>query len=202
MMNQEKSRLMLFATIAAIVAVAGNFISASVLLQTESNSWLVFSAIAVGSSLLAAYVTLVASQKQSLEARKTKTRVFLSYAREDEEQVDKLYKKLQSEGFEPWMDVKNLTPGENWVRSTEQAIEDSNFLLAVISRNSIDKRGFVQTEIKFALDLASEESGQNARIIPVRLDNSSIPEPLSKFYAVNLFDANGFDKLVRAFQTI
>ena len=127
-MKTEKSNLMVFATIAAIVAVIGNFIAAAVLLQTKSNSWLIFSALAVGASLLAAYVTLTASQKQSIEASRTKARVFLSYVREDEEQVDALYKKLQKEGFEPWMDVKRLTAGENWITAIEQAVEDFGFL--------------------------------------------------------------------------
>jgi len=98
-MRTERSRLMVYAAIAAIIAVVANLIAASVLLKTTSHSWLIFSALGVGASLLAAYVTLIASQKQSLGASETKVRVFLSYAREDEERVDALYKRLQAEGF-------------------------------------------------------------------------------------------------------
>ncbi len=199
-MKTEKSNLMVFATIAAIVAVIGNFIAAAVLLQTKSNSWLIFSALAVGTSLLAAYVSLTASQKQSLEASRTKARVFLSYVREDEEQVDALYKMLQKEGFEPWMDVKRLTAGENWISAIEQAVDDSDFFLVLISKNSIDKRGFIQREMKFALDLLGQESSPNVRVIPALLDDSTVPEPLIKFPRVNLFEKNGFSKLVSALQ--
>lgn len=195
-MKTEKSNLMVFTTIAAIVAVIGNFIAAAILLQTKSNSWLIFSALAVGASLLAAYVTLTASQKQSLETSITKARVFLSYVREDEEQADALYKRLQKEGFEPWMDVKRLTAGENWISAIEQAIDNSDFFIVLISKNSIDKRGFIQREMKFALDLLSRESSQKIRIIPARLDNSPLPEPLTKFHEINLFQENGFSRLV------
>jgi hypothetical protein len=195
-MKTEKSNLMVFATIAAIVAVIGNFIAAAVLLQTKSNSWLIFSALAVGASLLAAYVTLTASQKQSLEASRTKARVFLSYAREDEEQVDALYRRLQKEGLEPWMDVKRLTAGENWISAIEQAVEDTDFFLALISKNSIDKRGFIQREMKFTLDLLGQESRSNIHVIPALLDDTAVPEPLKTFHRVNLFEEKGFSELL------
>ena len=200
-MRIEKSTLMIFATVAAVIGVTGNFIYASVLLQTKSNSWLVFSAIAVGASLLAAFVTLIASQKQTAEVSKTKARVFLSYAREDEEQVDSLYKSLQGEGFEPWMDVKNLTAGENWISAIEQAVEDSDFFIALISKNSIDRRGFIQREMKFSLDSLSQKAGSNTYIIPVRLDNTRVPEPLTEFHWVNLFEDRGFPELINMLKT-
>ena len=63
---------MVYAAIAAIVGVAGNFIAASIILQTKSNSWLIFSALGVVASLLAAYFTLIASQKKTLEVSNTK----------------------------------------------------------------------------------------------------------------------------------
>src|SRR5258706_1289619 len=148
-----KSSITIFAAIAAIIGVIANLISASVLLKTSSNSWLIFSAIAVGASLLAALITLIGSQKQSPKASKSKGRVFLSYASEDEERVGLLYKRLQAEGFEPWMDVERLTAGENWISAIDRAIENSDFLVALISKNSLDKRGFMQKEMKFVLDL-------------------------------------------------
>jgi len=199
-MRSEKSRLMIYAAIAAFTGVIANLISASVLLRTSSNSWIIFSALAIGASLLAAYVTLIASQRRSLEASKSKGRVFLSYAREDEERIEVIYKGLQAEGFEPWMDVKRLTAGENWIRGIEHAIENSDFLVALISKNSLDKRGFIQKEMKFVLDLLGQKSRRNIRIIPALLDNSKVPEPLTKFHRVNLFEENGFSKLVGALQ--
>src|SRR5690348_18341319 len=48
--------------------------------------------------------------------------VFLAYAREDREVVERLYDALSGSGFGPWMDVRRLLPGQNWPRSIETAI--------------------------------------------------------------------------------
>ena len=53
---------------------------------------------------------------------KAKAQVFLSYARPDEEEVAKLYQELSDAGFKPWMDTKDILPGENWRLSIHRAI--------------------------------------------------------------------------------
>ena len=43
---------------------------------------------------------------------KKPTQVFLSYAREDRARVEAIYDSLYMEGFKPWMDTREINPGE------------------------------------------------------------------------------------------
>jgi hypothetical protein len=84
---------------------------------------------------------------------KAAAQIFLSYAQEDEEEVGNLYQKLSAAGFKPWMDKKDILPGEQWKPCIQKAIRGSDFFLVCLSANSIDKRGWIQKEIKQVLDI-------------------------------------------------
>jgi hypothetical protein len=60
--------------------------------------------------------------------------IFLSYAREDRQKVESLYQRLSDAGFRPWMDIKNILPGEKWQRSIQHALQQSQFFLACLER--------------------------------------------------------------------
>jgi len=42
---------------------------------------------------------------------------------------------LKAEGFEPWMDKKDLIPGQNWQREIPLALKASALVLIFLSRN-------------------------------------------------------------------
>jgi hypothetical protein len=71
----------------------------------------------------------------------------LSYARQDKDKVEKLYRDLSSAGFDPWMDTKSILPGEDWPFTIKKAIRESDLFLACISEGSINKRGVLQKEL-------------------------------------------------------
>jgi hypothetical protein len=98
-------------------------------------------------------------------------RVFISYAREDAHIAQRLYSDLEQAGVVPWLDTENLLPGQNWRTAIEQAINMSTYVLALLSSNSITKDGFIQKELKIALDLLDEVSETKIFVIPVRLDD-------------------------------
>src|SRR5256885_4682274 len=79
-------------------------------------------------------------------------RIFLSYARADEAAVRSLYDRLNESGFTPWMDVKDIHPGEDWSFAIQEAIRDCDFFILCLTPNSVGRRGFLQREIKTALD--------------------------------------------------
>lgn len=122
--------------------------------------------------------------------------LFFCYAREDEEYVDKLYEKLSLEGFKPWMDKQDIVPGENWKLSIQKAIKNSDFFLIFLSTKSVNKRGFLQREIKNALDLWQEQLENDIYLIPIRLEECKVPPNLSEFQWVDLFETNGIQKLI------
>lgn len=122
-------------------------------------------------------------------------KIFLSYAREDSRQVEELYLFLSNAGFEPWMDKHNIFPGEDWRESIQHAIETSDFFLACMSPNSVDKRGIVQKEIRTALDAVEGMLESDIYLIPVRLEECQIPGRLKKYQWVDLFEIDGWSKL-------
>ncbi|MFL6211127.1 MAG: TIR domain-containing protein [Pyrinomonadaceae bacterium] len=127
--------------------------------------------------------------------------VFLSYAREDRENVRLLYKKLQEAGFTPWMDVEDLLPGQDWELEIEKAIKKSDFALVCLSNLSTNKQGYIQKEIKIALDVLDMMPEGGVYLIPARLDECRVPNRLNKQQWVDLFVDGGFEKLGEALRT-
>jgi outer membrane protein assembly factor BamB len=130
----------------------------------------------------------------------TTVQIFLSYAREDEEKVDQLYQQLSAAGFKPWMDKRDILPGERWKSSIPRAIRQSDFFMACLSKKSVSKRGLLQREIRGALDIWQEKLEDDIYLIPVRLEDCPVPESLCDFQWVDLFEEQGWTRLVRAIQ--
>jgi hypothetical protein len=124
----------------------------------------------------------------------------LSYAKEDRDRVEELYDKFTDEGYKPWMDQRDLFPGEKWKLKIEQAIRQSDFFLAFLSTNSVTKRGYIQKEIKRGLEIWEEKLDSDIYLIPVRLEECIMPDSLSQVQWVNLFDANGWNMLLKAIE--
>ncbi len=134
-----------------------------------------------------------------MEAKpEAKPRIFISYAREDRAIVDHLYENLSAAGFSPWMDQYGILPGEDWKYAIKQAIRSSDFFLACLSRNSTSKRGYLQREIRNALDVLEERLEGDIYLIPIRLEDCELPEPLTRFHSVDLFKENGWAQLLKA----
>ena len=124
--------------------------------------------------------------------------IFLSYSSDDKDKVEILYNKLLDKGFKPWMDKKDLLGGENWDVRIKKAMRNSDFCLICLSKNSVSKRGFLQREIKVALDLWKEKLETDIYLIPVRLDDCEIPEALAAFQWIDLFKDEGWADVKKA----
>jgi hypothetical protein len=129
-------------------------------------------------------------------------RIFLCHASEDKARVREVYHRLRAiEGLEPWLDEEDLLPGQNWTREIPRALQTSDFILIFFSRNSVAKRGYVQREMKLALDALQELPEGTIHTIPVRLDDCEVSENFQHYHWANLFEPNGFDHIVRAIRT-
>ncbi len=131
-------------------------------------------------------------------------RIFLCHCSGDKPAVRKLYGRLKADGFLPWLDEKDLIPGTKWREVIPKVVRESDVVLVCLSETSITKNGYVQKEIKFALDEADEKPDETIFIIPVRLAEVGVPERLSQWQWVNLFQSDGnesedgYDNLARA----
>ncbi len=127
--------------------------------------------------------------------------VFISYAREDKGHADKVFQRLRIVGAEPWLDTYSILPGQNWRHAIRKAIEDSRVFLALMSSASIDKQGYVQRELRQALDILGEFPPESIYLIPVRLDECRPKhERLADLQWVDLFPEfeAGFSRILGA----
>lgn len=123
------------------------------------------------------------------QARKSKS-IFLSYAREDENKASKVYDVLNNRGHKPWMDKRELVAGQDWKLEIRKAIERSQYFVALLSKKSVGKRGFVQKEIRFALDVLGEIPIGQIYFIPVRLEQCEVPQVIRDLHWIDLTDDN------------
>jgi hypothetical protein len=125
-------------------------------------------------------------------------RIFLAYVREDQKPAERLYDDLEGAGFSPWMDVRKLVAGQNWPRALEGAIETSDFFIACFSRNSVNRWGGFQAEIRYALDCARRIPLDEAFVVPLRLEECRVPRSIQReLHWVDLFPdwEKGVDRL-------
>jgi hypothetical protein len=127
-------------------------------------------------------------------------RVFLCHASGDKPVVRTLYERLVGDGIDAWLDKEKLLPGQNWQMEIPKAVTNSDVVIVCLSSQSVTKEGFVQKEIRFALDVADEKPDGTIFIIPARLENCDVPERINKFQWVDLFSADGYDWLLKALQ--
>jgi outer membrane protein assembly factor BamD (BamD/ComL family) len=125
-------------------------------------------------------------------------RVFLCHASGDKPPVRDLYKRLVAEGVDAWLDQEKLLPGQDWRLEIPRAVKEADVVVVCLSNKSVTKEGYVQKEIKFALDIAEEKPEGTIFLIPARLEDCVVPERLSRWQWVDLYEENGFVRLLRS----
>jgi len=69
----------------------------------------------------------------STKERSRIVQIFLCHANEDKPQVREVYRRLKTEGFEPWLDEENLVGGQLWRQEIPKALRASDFILIFLS---------------------------------------------------------------------
>ncbi len=116
-------------------------------------------------------------------------RIFISYAREDSLVADRLYDTLSLHAqLHPWLDSKKLQPGDDWKRVILNQIDSSDYVLLLLSSHSVSKTGFVQREVREALERALTRPPGKQFILPVRVDEClSAHDELLQLHHLDLF---------------
>ncbi len=129
-------------------------------------------------------------------------RVFISYARQDSILAAELANALRGVGFDPWLYAEQLRPGDRWLSEVEKALENAEFVVAIITPHS-SKSEMVQRELEHALVA-------NRYIVPVyageSLDDSDsiLPWILKRVRRVSLesaADSTDLDGAARQIRT-
>ncbi len=128
-------------------------------------------------------------------------RTFLCHSSKDKPAVRDLYKKLLTHNVRPWLDEEDLLAGQIWREEIPKAIRGSHAVVVCLSANAVSKAGYFHKEVKFALDVLDEQPEGTVFVVPVRLAECDIPERLGHIHCANLYDHNGFEKLLLALQS-
>ena len=99
-----------------------------------------------------------------------------------------------------WLDEEKLLPGQDWRLEISKAVRSSDAVVVCLTKAAIAREGFVQKELRWALDVAEEKPEGTIFIIPARLESCSVPTKLTAYHWVDLFDAQGMSRLLAALQ--
>jgi len=124
--------------------------------------------------------------------------VFLCHSSGDKSAVRNLYQQLLHDGFDPWFDKEALLPGQDWDQEIQKAVSHTDAVVVCLSRSSINKAGYVQKEIKLALDVADTQPENTIFLIPLKLEECEVPQRLHKWHWVNLFEEGGYERLIQS----
>ncbi len=125
----------------------------------------------------------------------TPKRVFLNYAREDIHVARRLYHDLIEKGnCEVWFDKESVLPGQNWKLEVKKAIRQSDIFLLLCSSESVEKTGYLNAEIRQAIDKLQEKNPNEVFVIPARINQCEVPfMELWDLHYVDLFPESGWD---------
>lgn len=105
--------------------------------------------------------------------------VFVSYAHQDLDAVDRIVHDLEAAGLRVFWD-QNLLPGQRWSEVVESALNASKAVLVVWSQTSV-KSAWVRAEASAAMD--------RGMLVPVRIDDAVIPLPFGQVQSADLSDS-------------
>ena len=131
-------------------------------------------------------------------ASKHPLKIFISYASGDRAEAQKLHASLASQGTDPWIDTENLLPGQDWKMEISRALDETDLILLCLSKKSISKEGYVQKEMRLALDRALEIPPGEIFLIPARFEEVDLPYSLRDFQWVDLYTESGMKKLFKS----
>ncbi len=115
-------------------------------------------------------------------------RVFLCHSSHDKPLVRELYQKLRAETWiQPWLDEEELYPGQDWDVEIEKAVERTDAVIVFLSKNSINKEGYVQAELRYVLDIARTKPEETIFVIPFKLEDCQVPRRLMIYQYVDYF---------------
>ncbi|MDJ0617332.1 MAG: TIR domain-containing protein, partial [Calothrix sp. MO_192.B10] len=111
------------------------------------------------------------------------TEVFLSYADEDRETMEKIRRSLRREGITVWTNLTDIQTGEAFNSAINRGIEQADNMVYLLSPDSVNST-YCQQELDLAVSL-------NKRIIPILVretEEMQVPSALRYLHYIDLTD--------------
>ena len=102
--------------------------------------------------------------------------VFLSHSSADSAGAEAVAQLLRNAGVEVWLDLDQLTPGEQWSPALEAALKDSSHFVVLVGEAGVQR--WVDREVRYALDRNTQDP--QYRVIPL-LGPGAREDPLPLF---------------------
>jgi len=98
-------------------------------------------------------------------------KVFISHAAVDKRFVRRLGARIESNGYDVWLDEHDLLAGDPLAQQIGEALKRAKVVLVVVSKASVASRW-----LRYEVDIATQRmiAGQ-CRVIPVVIDDSDLP---------------------------
>lgn len=119
-------------------------------------------------------------------------KVFISHASEDKERfVMNFASKLRANGVDAWLDKWEMLPGDSLVdKIFEEGIKEADSFIIILSNNSVNKP-WVREELNASF---VKRIGKNSKIIPIVLDNCTVPECLQSTIWENINNHQNYEE--------
>jgi hypothetical protein len=110
--------------------------------------------------------------------------VFISYASDTKPLAEELAKALESQGIEPWVDFRDLHPGQRWRDELDRAIDAAQWLIILVGEES---RATPWQEAEWSAALAHTWLNSDKKLLPVIFGDSD-PPPFLRNWVSLRFD--------------
>lgn len=138
------------------------------------------------------------------------THVFISYVRDNSEEVQRLCQVLSEHGITVWLDRDSIYPGYRWKDAIRKAIRTGDFFIACFSREYTERsKTYMNEELILAIEELRQRPTDRAWFIPVLLSDVEIPdreigggETLRSIQWISLYESwdRGIQRLLSVFQ--
>ena len=118
----------------------------------------------------------------------TSGKVLISHVREDREAAERLSTDLKDLGAEPCLGEDSFLHSQHWSAEIRKAMENSPYLIVLVSNHSVLNRNYPQREFVTAIEVLAGISATETSVILARLDDCETPyEKPHYLHRVDLF---------------
>ena len=113
----------------------------------------------------------------------TSANIFISYASDTKPLAEELTKALESQGIEPWVDFKDLQPGQRWREELDRAIAAAQWFVILVGSNS---RATPWQEAEWSAALANSWAHSEKKLLPVVFGEGDPPPFLRNWVSLRI----------------
>lgn len=117
--------------------------------------------------------------------------VFLSHSQKDAKFTRKLAEYLRKNGLDVWLDIWRLRPGDSLVESVSGALQQSRFILIIMSPAYFSSEW---TKSEWEAAILDEMHTSTIKVIPILYKDCEIPKLLSTKTWVDFRDQGQYDR--------